>query len=140
MTQSPSPAADRISPPNSDNADVHVSSTADGSPAPRNAAACSARRSTSSASTARVDLQRVTGTRPRHERGVAERPAQPGHLRLEHVACRADGLVSPEVLDQALGADHHAGLEGETNQHLGRLATPDGDALIVAVQLDDIEH
>ena len=49
---------------------------------------------------ARVDLQRVTGTRPRHQRGVAQRPAQPGHLRLQHVARRADGLVSPEILDQ----------------------------------------
>ena len=51
-TQSPSPAADRISPRNMASAVVHVSTAADGSPALRNADASSARRSTSSASTA----------------------------------------------------------------------------------------
>ena len=52
MTQSPSPAPERISPPNMASAVAHVSNAADGSPALRNADASSARRSTSSASTA----------------------------------------------------------------------------------------
>ena len=50
------------------------------------------------------------------------------------------GLVGPQILDQPVGANHHAGLDGETNKHFGRLATPDGGALTVAVHLDDIEH
>ena len=90
---------------------------------------------------ARVDLQRVTA-RSIPVTNAASPNARRNRDTFVCSVLRAvdSGLVSPQVLDQPLGADHDAGLEGQTDEHLGGLAPAHRYALAVAVQLDHIEH
>ena len=85
----------------------------------------------------RVDLGRVDGEliaaiAALDQRRIAERPAQPGDLRLQRVAPGGDGPATPQVVDEPVGAHEHTGLDREAHQQLGGLSPRHRHELAVA--------
>jgi len=77
---------------------------------------------------ARLDPEQVAARpgqqhrrRPVRLSGPVQRPAQPGHVALEHVAGRRRRCLSPQLVDQPVGRDHPAGVEEESSEHSPRL-------------------
>jgi hypothetical protein len=89
---------------------------------------------------ARVDDELVAGITTCEEGRVTESAAQPGHLRLQGVPAGVGGAVTPEVLDQPVGADETPGIEREPHEELGTLAARDLDELAVAPDRNRAEH